>query len=92
MNCKGNKRTKTYKWNEPTICDISKTSLPEDVTDMPCEICNPGQFHYPVSKDASETTCSACPDGQVMVETDEISTHCDACEAGTYAPKMLNVT
>eukprot|EP01129_Flabellula_baltica_P004543 TRINITY_DN1589_c0_g1_i1.p1 TRINITY_DN1589_c0_g1~~TRINITY_DN1589_c0_g1_i1.p1 ORF type:complete len:1762 (-),score=366.97 TRINITY_DN1589_c0_g1_i1:36-5285(-) len=77
-------RTKTYAWAEPRICNPSaagSVSLPGSEI-VECEDCNPGQYR-------DGDNCYYCPPGQwSSVGTEN---ECQSCEAGTYAPPVLNI-
>mmetsp|Transcript_1213 Transcript_1213/g.2985 ORF Transcript_1213/g.2985 Transcript_1213/m.2985 type:complete len:889 (-) Transcript_1213:2048-4714(-) len=88
--CTNSTRNLYYAWNVPTICDtVTGVSLPESITDLPCEVCSPGQYHALQPDDTSE--CKPCPDGTALIEAG-FASECAACQAGYFAPKILNYT
>ena len=89
--CREGNRTREYHWKQPIHCDISSASLPDPVIGIPCELCNAGFYHKPVSVDNLEVECSACPSGTALIEH-YLNDTCMQCPAGTYARPTVNIT
>lgn len=70
------------------ICNNSTLSLPENIENLTCELCNAGYYHHEKT-DGSE--CEPCEDGTSMTET-KVENECLECQPGLYAPKVLNYT
>ncbi|CAG9334879.1 unnamed protein product [Blepharisma stoltei] len=90
-SCINGSRSKVYSWNCPMICNNNTLVLPDDENGIPCETCNAGYYHKIMNQDTLETECEPCPTGTSMTET-QAENQCVDCQAGFYAPKVLNFT
>ena len=91
--CTEGRSTRNYMWIQPHICDEAKgEALPTPVLNQPCDLCSPGYFHSPLSPSSLETTCTPCPSGTAVTETNTTITTCEACSPGTFASRVLNLT
>lgn len=89
--CSEGFRTMDYYWKQPVRCDISSGNLPAPVLNLPCEVCNAGYYHKPISETSLEMECSQCPAGSALIEQ-HLNDTCAVCPAGTYAQSALNIT
>lgn len=85
-------RNVTYIWHLPFICDSSTgVELPPAELGLPCDVCNPGEYHAKTELGSSETVCRPCPPGTALTES-KVEIQCTRCKAGTYTMKLWNVT
>lgn len=81
------KRNKVYKFNEPIICNSQYYELPDNLTDLFCEECQPGFSHKPISEGSAITTCQACESGHYLDENNA----CQECRPGSIPNKILKI-
>ena len=87
--CREGKRTKSFQWVQPQICDPAGAEpLPPD-SEVQCEMCLPGHYHALIS--STERQCKPCKDGSYSTALG-YSESCSVCEAGHFAAKSLNYT
>lgn len=85
--CVNGQRNLYYAWREPVFCDINNYKLPENLTGLACEPCQLGYFNQ--TQSLGNSKCVPCQAGTYFNSN---SSSCDACAAGKYARRQLNIT
>ena len=86
---KDGKRTQTYTWKRPMICDkTTGVALPADKV-VPCRGCTRGQHRHPETD-----KCVFCDEGEYQADDNHDGKgykikDCKKCGPGHYAPKKL---